>query len=144
MLIETVREVKERPPVIYSHPLIFQHSRVDTCVVAFYANDGLRCLGLDHIMIIAMWAILVALLVIRHILPESLLALLTYERHLHRLLQSMVLRFLVTLRTVKPLLAARRSYGYLCVEDMFAHRAGSLILAVHQFQRDKRLPSQLG
>ena len=60
-------------------------------------------------MIIAMRTVLVALFIVRHIFPESLLALLADECHLRRLPQLVRLGLGMTLGTVIPLLAAWRA-----------------------------------
>ena len=73
-----------------------------------------------HIVVITMRTVLVALVVLGHVLPESLLALLAHEHHLHRLRQLVRLRFRVTFRAVEPLLAARRADGDLRVQDVLA------------------------
>lgn len=77
---------------------------------------------LTHIMVVAMRAILVALLIIRHVLSECFLTFLACKGHLSRFHQLMILRLRMTLGTVEPLLATRRSYRYLCVQNMFATR----------------------
>ena len=75
-----------------------------------------------HIVIIAVWTILVALLVVCHVLAKRLFALFACKRHLCCLLQSVVLRFCVALCAVEPLLAAWRAYRHLGVQDMFAEK----------------------
>lgn len=71
-------------------------------------------------MVIAMRAILIALLVLRHVLPKCLLALLAHERHLVRLCQRVFLALRMALRTIKPQLAARCADRYLRVQNVFA------------------------
>lgn len=73
-----------------------------------------------HVVIVAVWAELVALVVLRHVLPERLLALLAEKSHLHRLRKSMCLCLGMAFRAVIPLLAARSADRNLCVEDVFA------------------------
>jgi hypothetical protein len=70
-------------------------------------------------VIIAMRAILVALLIHSHILPERLLALLAQERHLRRLGERVLLRRGVAFGAVVPLLTAGRADGDLRVEDVY-------------------------
>jgi hypothetical protein len=70
------------------------------------------------VMVVTIGAILVALLVIRHVLPERFLALFAHERDLHRLCERMRLRFGMTFRAVVPLLATGRAYGNLGVQDV--------------------------
>jgi hypothetical protein len=67
-----------------------------------------------------MRAVLVTLVISRHVFSERLLALLTRERHLVHLAQRVILRLRVTLRAVEPLPAARGADGDLSIEDMFA------------------------
>lgn len=67
-----------------------------------------------------MRAVLVTLIVFRHVLPECLLAFFAGEGHLRSLSQPMVLSFAMTLRAIVPLLAAGSADGYLRVQDMFA------------------------
>ncbi len=62
---------------------------------------------------------LVAFLIIRHILPKRLLALLAHEGHFRSLCQSMCLCFRVAFRTVEPLFAAWRADGNLGVQNVF-------------------------
>ena len=71
-------------------------------------------------MVIAMRAIFVALLVHRHVLPERLLALFAHECHLRRFCEAMRFGFGVAFCTVEPLLAARRTYRDLSIQDVFA------------------------
>ena len=73
-------------------------------------------------MIVTMRAVLVALVVVGHVFPESFAALLAHERHLCGLAQPVVLRFFVAFRTVEPLLAAGRTNGNLRVQNVFAVR----------------------
>lgn len=98
----------------------------------------MRCLGLDdltacspdahsglggdrtHVVVVAVRTVLVALVVLGHVLSESLLALLAEEGHLRRLREPVGLRLRMAFGAVKPLLAAWRAYGYLGVEDVFA------------------------
>lgn len=72
-----------------------------------------------YIVIVAVRAVLVALLVVGHVLAKRLFALFACKRHLRRLSQLVVLRFCMALCTVEPLLAARRAYRNLCVQDVF-------------------------
>ena len=71
-------------------------------------------------MVIAVRAVLIALLVVRHILAERLLALLAHEGHLGRLPETVVLTLRVALSAVEPLLAAWRTDGDLRVQNVFA------------------------
>ena len=72
-----------------------------------------------HIVVVAVRTVLIAFLVLGHVLPECLLALLAQEGHLRRPLKPVVLRLRMTLRTVEPLLAARGANSDLGVEDVF-------------------------
>ena len=74
-------------------------------------------------MIVAVRTVLVALVILGHVLPERLLALLAEERHLRRLCQPVRLALGVALGAVEPLPAARCADGDLGVEDVFAERA---------------------
>lgn len=78
-----------------------------------------------HVVVIAMWAVLIALLITCHVFSEGLLALFASKRHLRRLREVVVLRFRVALGTVKPLLAAWRTDGDLSVQDVFATQVRS-------------------
>ena len=71
-------------------------------------------------MIIAVRAILVGFVVFGHVFTECLRAFLAQEHHFCGLAQPVVLIFSVTFCAVVPLLAARCTNGYLCVQDMFA------------------------
>ncbi len=71
-------------------------------------------------MIIAMWAILVALLVGRHILAERLLALFANKGHFCRPRKRVRLSLRMAFGAVKPLLAARGADGDLSIQDVFA------------------------
>ena len=62
-----------------------------------------------------MWAVLVALIVLRHVLPERLLALLAHEDHLRSPCEPVCLRLRMTLSAVEPLFAAGRADGDLRV-----------------------------
>jgi hypothetical protein len=73
-----------------------------------------------HIMIITMWTVLIALIVLRHILPKSFLAFLASKRHLRGLRQLMILGFGVALGAVVPLLAAWSANRHLRVQNVFA------------------------
>lgn len=57
---------------------------------------------------------------IANILPEALLTLLACERHLHSLLQGVLLALRVALGAVKPLFAARAADRDLRIEDVLA------------------------
>ena len=87
-----------------------------------------RCI--THIVVVAVRAVLIALVIFRHVLPERLLALLAEERHLRRLCQPVRLRLGVALGAVEPLPAARCADGDLGVEDVFAER-GTLSTPVY-------------
>jgi hypothetical protein len=67
-----------------------------------------------------MWTVLVTLIILRHIFPKCLLALLASKRHLHSFRQSVILAFGVTFSAVVPLLAAGCANGYLRVQYVFA------------------------
>lgn len=73
-------------------------------------------------MVVAVRAVLVAILVFAHVFAKYLLALLTREYHLHRLLQSVCLFLGVAFGTVKPLFAAWRANGNLRIENVFTAR----------------------
>ena len=73
-----------------------------------------------HVVVVAVRTVLVALVVLRHVLPERLLALLAEEDHLRRLREPVGLRLRVALGAVKPLLAARGADCDLGVQDVFA------------------------
>ncbi len=77
-------------------------------------------------MIIAMWAELVALLVVGHVFAECLFAFLAQEVHLHRLLELVVLRLRVALGAIEPLLATWSADGDLCVQNVFAGMHGDI------------------
>jgi len=62
-------------------------------------------------MIIAMWAVLITLFILRHIFPKRLLALFASKRHLYGFRQSVVLSFSVTFSAIVPLLAAGCANG---------------------------------
>lgn len=89
--------------------------RVYAPVLAFHLEHQLRCLGLDHVVVIAVWAVLVRTLVLRHVLAKRAAALFAHECELERLEQRVVLRLFVALRAlsaathVKKLAAARRT-----------------------------------
>lgn len=72
-----------------------------------------------HVVVITMRAKLVALLVIGHILPESLLAFFAQECHLHGLGELVCLLLRVAFGAVIPFLAARCSDGDLGVQNVF-------------------------
>jgi hypothetical protein len=74
-----------------------------------------------YIMIIAMWAVFVALFVDCHILAESLLTLFANERHLRRPRKWMCLCLGVTFRTVEPLFATGGADRHLGIQDVFAN-----------------------
>ena len=76
-----------------------------------------------HVVIVAVRTVLVALVILGHVLPERLLALLAEERHLRRLCQPVRLRLGVALGTVVPLPAAGCADGDLGVENVFADGA---------------------
>jgi len=95
-----------RPRWILLDSLVFNDSSIYTGVTRLDANGSLRCLRVQHIMIIAVGAVLVAFLVRSHILPECLFALLAHECHLGRPREGVGLLLSVTFRTVEPQLAA--------------------------------------
>jgi hypothetical protein len=68
-----------------------------------------------HVVIITMWAILVAVLVSGHVLAKGLLAFFTDEGHFCRSRKRMRLRLCMTFRAVEPLLAAWGADGDLRV-----------------------------
>lgn len=73
-----------------------------------------------HVVVIAMRAVLVALIIFRHILSECFLAFFADEYHLRGLGQWMGLCLCMAFRAVVPLFAAGCSNGDLCVENVFA------------------------
>lgn len=80
-----------------------------------------------HVVIIAMWTELVALIVVGHVFAECLFAFLAEEVHLHRLLQLVVLRLRVTFGAVEPLFATWSADGDLRVQDVFAGMYGDIV-----------------
>jgi len=82
--------------IVFDHPCIY--SRIFT----FNTKSRLWCLCIDDIVIIAMWTIFITLVVLRHVFPENFFAFLASERHLRCFCQSMILRFGMTLRAIKP------------------------------------------
>jgi len=101
--------------------LILDHPRIYSSISTLNANDSLGCFSIKNIVVIAVRTILIALLVLRHVLPERLLALLAHERHFNRPGQLVRLRLGVAFCAVVPLFAARRTDGDLRVQDVFAH-----------------------
>lgn len=82
-----------------------------------------------HVVVITMRAILIALLISRHVLSERLLAFLTQEMHLRCFRKLMRLLFGVALWAIEPLLAAWSADGDLRVQDMLA------VLKLHVISR---------
>lgn len=74
-------------------------------------------------MVVAVGAVLVTLLVRRHIFAKSLFTLLADEDHLSCFCKLVLLRLCVTLGAVIPLLAAWCSDGDLGIKDVFADRS---------------------
>ncbi len=100
--------------------LIPQHPTINPHIIALHLQPRLRFLGLDHEMVVAVRAVLVAILKLLHVLPEALLALFAREGHVHGLFELVRLRVGVALRAIEPLPAAGRADGDLGVEDVFA------------------------
>jgi hypothetical protein len=71
-------------------------------------------------MVIAVRAVLVALFICRHILPESPAAAFAHEYHLGGLRQRVGLFFGVAFGALIPFFAAWSADRYLCVQYMFA------------------------
>lgn len=99
--------------------VIFEHPSIHSGVLALHTNNSLRGLRIDDIMVIAMWAIFIALLIRRHILPKRLFTLLAQERHFRRLRQVMTLRFSVAFGAIEPQFAAGCTYRHLCIQYVF-------------------------
>lgn len=80
-------------------------------------------LGLDNVVIVAMWAEFISLLVLFDLFSEDLLAFLACENHLHGLLELVIFQpeVFVTVWAVEPLLAAWCSDSDLSVHNMLAH-----------------------
>ena len=84
-----------------------------------------------HIMIIAVRAVFIAFFINSHVFPKCLFAFLAHERHFRRFSKWMGFDFSMTFSTIKPLFAARSTYGHLRVQDMFAVKKR---LAVHEVE----------
>lgn len=72
-------------------------------------------------MIVAVWAVFVALFELARVLAEALFALFAGEDHLKRLLEGMVGRVLMALGTFEPFAAAGGANSDLGVQDVLAH-----------------------
>jgi len=108
--------------------VVLEHAIVYPRVFAFDPNHCLWCFRFQDVMIITMRAVLVALLIRRHVLPERLLALLAQESHLRCFRERVSLFLGVTFGAVVPLLAAWGTDGDLCVQDVFtAYGEGPVI-----------------
>lgn len=102
------------------HTLVSDHPRIlpDILTLNLQARLGLH--SLEEEVIVAVWAVLVALLESLDVLAEALLALFAREDHLCRAHQIMVGFLGVAFGAVEPLPAAGGADGDLCVEDVFA------------------------
>jgi len=120
---DTVREIlaEQRAATILFYPVIFDHSCIFPGIIAFNPKDRSGSLCVDHVVIIAMRAVFVALLIHFHVLAERLFALLTYESHFHGSFERMGRSFSMTLGTIEPHLAARCPNGNLGIQNMLAH-----------------------
>lgn len=116
---KVLREQRSRR--ILLRPLISQHPCIYPRVVSLNTQHSLRRLCVDDVVVVAVGTELVALLVISHVFPERLLALLAHEGHLRRLLQPVILCLRVAFGTVEPLLAARSADSDLGIQDVFTH-----------------------
>lgn len=72
-------------------------------------------------MVIAVWAVFVALLKLSGVFAETLSAFFAGECHFGGFGQGMRFLFMVAFGAVEPFPAARRANGDLGVEDVFAH-----------------------
>ena len=111
--------------------LILEHLFMSLLELEAYLEGALRkrSLGLDHVVVIAVRAVLISLFKLFHLLPKALLAFLTEHDDFsgsHELVGFGVARFrsilvLMAVRTIEPLLAARGTDHDLSVENMLAH-----------------------
>lgn len=81
-------------------------------------------------MVVAVRAVLVAVLVFAHILPEDFLALFAGKDHFHGLFEGVCLLFGVAFGAVEPLFAARGANRDLGVENVFA---GVVLVGIAEF-----------
>lgn len=86
-------------------------------------------------MVITVGAILVALVIFRHVFTERFLALLAQECHLRCLAQPMVLALCVAFRAVEPLLTAGCPDCNLRVENMFTRAMQTSVTQVASSRR---------
>ena len=84
-----------------------------------------------NIVVIAMGTIFIALLVVGHVFPKCLLALLAHEGHFISLPKPMILNFGMTFCAIEPLLATRCAYRNLSVQDMLAVTENISSMSLH-------------
>lgn len=105
---------------LWFHAFVLDHPSIFSDILSLHFQSRLWLLRLNHEVVVAVRAVLVAVLELVHILTKALFALFARKDHFHGLLQVVVLCLGMALGAVEPLLAAGRADGHLCVEDVFA------------------------
>jgi hypothetical protein len=125
-LIILQRKSQHHPPIIHDTvPKVAPDERniprINPSIITLNLQRSLGRHSVDHKVIIAVRAVLVTLVELRRVLPETLLALFTGEYHFGGFGERVGFLFEVAFGAVEPFSAAGRADGYLGVEDVFAH-----------------------
>ena len=114
--------VEHGPQRLRLDALVLEHLVVHSCIVTFNRESSLWCLGVNNVVVVAVWAVFVALLESLHILAEALFAFFAGEDHFCGAFEVVIGLFRVAFGAVEPLSAAGSADGHLGVEDVFAGR----------------------
>jgi hypothetical protein len=90
---------------IVPNAVVLEHLAVDPYVLALDRQRSFRRLCVNHEVVVAVGAVLVALVELLGVLPKALFALLTREGHVEALEERVLLLLLMALGAVEPFFA---------------------------------------
>lgn len=88
--------------VLLFHSVVPQHLIIDPHILALHRKRSLGCLGIDDEVIIAVWAVFVAVVELLGVLAEALLALLAGKDHFEALQKGVFFLLAMAFGAVKP------------------------------------------
>lgn len=114
--------VKRKLPVLL--PLVLEHFVLEASLLLEFNHEfalALRCVRLNHVMVVAAGAVLISIVELRGVLSEHLFTLFAGKDNLRVLRDFVVLGLSVALGAVEPQLATLSSDLHLGVQNVFAH-----------------------
>lgn len=78
-LIRCLLDVENRPLFLPPHPIILQHPTINARILALKLQHRLRCNSINHEVVVAVWAVLIALFEFSGVLAKRFFALFAGE-----------------------------------------------------------------